>query len=152
MSQLGTGLATPRRRKENIRIHGSPPFAFKNAQLTAGSEEVFDIRERSTAAAKYLSFTSIEIINDDTSNNIEFYPNDGSDSVETIPKGTIKILDPYEIGILSFRLKNTGATTIAANKIIVTLQRKRMDSDKAAFEAAQSSFKGFNLFGFRFGM
>jgi hypothetical protein len=114
-------------RQERVLREGSQYFTIKLPATAAGDFVVYDI-DNSTelaAARKYKPLDMIEVINNDAV-DIEI----SLDFQDTflIPKGTIKTITERSFFII--KIKNIGAGTTTADKIVLTLQRMPITADQ----------------------
>ena len=108
-------------------INGSQLFNWRNAELTAGSEENFDMRNHSVYG-KFLPIDTI-LISNNSDETIEVIFNGNSNKRRIFSKTT----RAYENqSITSIKVKNDGTTTIDAEDVEIEFQKSGYDADKAA--------------------
>jgi hypothetical protein len=104
---------TPEERRITALRYGSPLFSYKNSQLTTGSQDIIDF-EQIPKAQKYLPFNFLQITNN-SEDEITIYFDCDTTQAKVIPKGVIMTFE--NIYYRRILYKNTGSTTISANKI-----------------------------------
>ena len=107
----------------------SPSYQWTNAAITDSNQLNVSWETYNSDSQKYLPFNFIRIVNNGE-DDINFYPNQNTDFIILVPKGTIITIDERTVPALrSFAIKRTGTTNITANKIIVNCSRQAQSTD-----------------------
>jgi len=114
-------------REQRILQYGSEYFPIKLPAIDAGDFVIYDIDNSAEleAARKYKPLDFVEVTNNDTV-DIELTL-DFKDTF-LVPKGVIKTIS--ERSFFCLKVKNIGTAATTANKIVLTLQRMPITTDK----------------------
>jgi len=107
----------------------SPSFIWKNAEIAVANQINVSWETYNTASQKYLPFNYVRIVNNGEA-DIWFYPNQDTSNPHYITKGSIVSYDRRTIPALSsFAVKRATATTITADKIIISCSKELEGTD-----------------------
>lgn len=128
------GIYTPKRkpselwfvRQERIKREGSPYYTWTVPVTVAGARSAINIEQQFPQAKKYEPLDWLEIINNDTV--VVTLILDSADTLRII-NGTIRISTEKAFRHLAIRNED-AVTSTTLDKIIVTLRREPLTSDK----------------------
>lgn len=117
-------------RLERIRREGSPPYVWIVPVTATTATAVIGVREQFPAARKYEPLDSLEIVNNESLNDITVTLN-GNDA-RVCPAGTIRTIHGSGVALWHIAVTNDGGVNTTLGKIVLTLQKEPMTIDKWA--------------------
>lgn len=115
-------------RSARIKREGSRPFVWTPGIIAAAGVEVINVRQQFPASRKYEPLDSLEVVNNETANDITLVIN-GGDS-RYIPAGTIRMIHGRGVALWHLAITNNGAGNTTAGNIVATLQKEPYTMDK----------------------
>ncbi|CAI82863.1 hypothetical protein [Dehalococcoides mccartyi] len=113
---------------------GSPGYTWQPGATAASATAEINVETQFPLAQKYAPLDCIEIINNETANQITVSIN-GRPTVAakswTLPAKTIRIVDD-DLGICTVHMTNNGGAITTAGSIIIKLKRKPLTEDMLA--------------------
>lgn len=112
------------------KYESSPNYQWENSSSITDDNLIrVSWETEDTTTQKYLPFNFTRIINNGET-DIYFYPNQDEERGFLVPKGTIQSFDGRTIPALSsFAIKRATATTITANKIVISNHKEGQTAD-----------------------
>jgi hypothetical protein len=110
--------------QERRAIQGTSK-SFKNSGTVAANAEQYQDYESVAELRKFLPLDSVVIVNN-SSQDIEFYPNDDSRFLKRVTSKTIVKISKDDIGgLVRHKWVNVGSGSINANEVEVFVQKER---------------------------
>jgi hypothetical protein len=115
-------------RAVRIRREGSRPYVWTPAGIASGATSVIHVQQQFPDSRKYEPLDSIEVVNNETSNDITLTIN--GTNTWNVPAGTIRVVHGDGVALWYIALTNDGAEATTQGKVVVTLQKEPMTIDK----------------------
>lgn len=115
-------------RQRRIKREGSQPFVWIPGAIAASATSVIDPRQQFPASRKYEPLDSIEVVNNETANDLTLTIN-GNDTYY-IPAGTIRSVSGSGVALWHIALTNNGGAVTTQGNIVATIQKQPYTIDK----------------------
>ena len=117
-------------REIRIRREGSPPFVWIPGAINAAATAVIEVGRQFPASRKYEPLDSVEIVNNESSNNLTVTLNGTLGYY--VPAGTIRLVHGRGVALWHIAVQNDGAAVTTLGNIVLTLQKEPYTIDKLA--------------------
>jgi hypothetical protein len=117
-------------RTERIKREGSPPYVWEVPVTAASAESVIYVRDQFAASRKYEPLDSIEVINNESTNDLTLTINGGD--TRKVPASSIRTVHGRGVALWHIGITNDGSVNTTLGDIVVTLQKEPMTIDKWA--------------------
>ena len=113
-----------------IKREGSPIYNWVPGIIAPGAQEVIEVGAQFPACRKYAPLDSIEIVNNEATNDILVIINGGDQRYS--PAGTIRHIHGRGVALWHIAIQNNGAANTTAGLIRVALQKEAFTIDRWA--------------------
>lgn len=113
-----------------IKREGSPVYSWTPGVINAGATAVIEVGQQFPASRKYAPLDSIELVNNETANDLMLTINGGDQRY--CPAGTIRQVHGRGVALWHIAITNNGAVATTAGLVRASLQKEAMTIDRWA--------------------
>ena len=125
-----TGKGVVLSRIDRIKREGSPRYVWQVPVTAAAASAAIEIGRQFPASRKYEPLDSLELVNNETANDLTLTINGGD--AYYCPAGTIRTVRGRGVGLWHISITNKGAGNTTLGLIMLSLQKEAMTIDKWA--------------------
>lgn len=125
-----TGRGVVLSRIDRIKREGSPRYVWQVPVTATTATASIEIGAQFPASRKYQPLDSLELVNNETANDLTLTINGGD--TYYCPAGTIRTVRGRGVGLWHIAITNDGAVNTTLGSIMVSLQKEAMTIDRWA--------------------